>query len=91
MLYEKSEEILKGLYKSASFVVQAISFLQTGRYTSHQKELLETVSTNERVIVESFLALKNGSKVDFQKMSETLFEWANHWINHVAELDGKTK
>ena len=91
MLYEKSEEMLKGLYKSASFVVQAISFLQTGRYTSHQRELLETVSTNERVIVESFLALKNGSKVDFQNMSETLFHWANHWINHAAELDGKTK
>ena len=91
MLYEKSEEILRGLYKSASFVVQAISFLQTGRYTSHQRELLETVSTNERVIVESFLALKNGSKVDFQNMSETLFHWANHWINHAAELDGKTK
>ncbi len=32
MLYEKSEEILKGLYKSASFVVQAICFKQTGKY-----------------------------------------------------------
>ena len=91
MLYEKSEEILRGLYKSASFVVQAISFLQTGRYTCHQRELLETVSTNEQVIVKTFLGLKDGGKVDFQKMSETLFNWANHWINHAAELDGKTK
>ena len=30
MLYDKSEDILKGLYKSASFVVQAICFKQTG-------------------------------------------------------------
>ena len=29
--------------------------------------------------------------LDFQNMSETLFHWANHWINHAAELDGKTK
>ena len=39
MLHEKSEDILKGLYKSASFVVQAIVFLQTGNYIKHQKEL----------------------------------------------------
>ena len=91
MLYERSEEILKGLYKSASFVVQAISFLQTGRYTSHQRELLEIVLPDEQVIVKTFLGLKDGSEVDFQNMSETLFNWANYWINHAAELDGKTK
>ncbi len=32
MLYDKSEDILKGLYKAASFVVQAIYFKQTGHY-----------------------------------------------------------
>ena len=32
MLHEKSEEMLKGLYKAASFVVQAIVFKQTGNY-----------------------------------------------------------
>ena len=37
MLYEKSEEILQGLYKSASFVIQAIAFKQTGNYIIHQK------------------------------------------------------
>lgn len=91
MLYEKNEEILRGLYKSASFVVQAISFLQTGRYTRHQRELLEVVLPDEQVIVKICLALKSGGTVDFQNMSETLFAWANHWINHAAELDGKTK
>ena len=58
MLYEKSEDILRGLYKSASFVVQAIAFKETGNYISHQKELLQVVSSNEQVIVETFLNLK---------------------------------
>ena len=80
MLYEKSEAILRGLYKSASFVVQAIAFKQTGAYISHQKELLQVVSSDERVIVESFLHLKNGGKVDFNLMSETLFAWSKKWI-----------
>ena len=80
MLYEKSEDILRGLYKSASFVVQAIVFRQTGNYISHQKELLQMVSSDERDIVETFLNLKNGGTVDFTLMSETLFAWSKKWI-----------
>ena len=81
MLYEKSEDILRGLYKAASFVVQAIAFKQTGNYVSHQKELLQVVSSTDRNIVETFLYLKNGETVDFDLMSETLFAWSQKWIN----------
>ena len=81
MLHEKSEDILKGLYKSASFVVQAIAFKQTGKYVKHQSELRDVVSTDERVIVDTFLNLKNGGIVDFNSMSEALFAWSKKWIN----------
>ena len=80
MLYEKSEDILRGLYKSASFVVQAIVFKQTGNYIIHQKDLLQVVSFDERVIVETFLNLKNGGTVEFNLMSEALFAWSKKWI-----------
>ena len=80
MLHEKSQEILRGLYKSASFVVQAIAFQQTGNYIKHQKELLQVTPSNERVIVETFSHLKNGGTVDFNLMSETLFAWSKKWI-----------
>ena len=85
MLYEKSEDILRGLYKSASFVVQAIAFKQTGNYISHQKELLQVVSSDERDIVETFLNLKNGGTVEFNLMSETLFTWAKKWIGENSQ------
>ena len=81
MLHEKSEDILRGLYKSASFVVQAIAFKQTGNYISHQKELLKVVSSDERAIVETFMNFKNGGAVEFNLMSETLFTWAKKWIS----------
>ena len=81
MLHEKSEDFLRGLYKSASFVVQAIAFKQTGNYILHQKELLKVVSPDERVIVENFLTLKNGGTADFNLMSETLFAWSKKWIS----------
>lgn len=80
MLYEKDEEILKGLYKSASFVVQAICFKENGKYITRQKDLLEVVSENEKIIVETFLHLKKGGAVDFDKMSEVLFEWSKNRI-----------
>ena len=84
MVHEKSEDILKGLYKSASLVVQAIAFKQTGNYVKHQKELRDVVSTDERVIVDTFLNLKNGGIVDFDSMSEALFAWAKKWISEMS-------
>ena len=81
MLHEKSKDILKGLYKSASFVVQAIAFKQTGNYIKHLKDLLGVVSYDERAIVEAFMNLKNGGMIDFDLMSETLFAWSKKWIS----------
>ena len=83
MLYEKSEDILKGLYKAASFVVQAICFRQTGNYIRHQKDLLPLVSDEEAKITETFMKLKSGGSADFQAMSETLLNWTQKLINGV--------
>ena len=81
MLHEKNEDILRGLYKSASFVVQAIVFKQTGNYIKHQEELLTVATHNEQVIINIFLSLKKGGTVDFTPMSETLFAWSKKWIS----------
>lgn len=80
MLYEKSEEILRGLYKAASFVVQAICFRQTGSYVRCQKDLLNVATPEEQTIIRTFLDLKQGGGVDFLPMSEVLFLWAKGWI-----------
>ena len=80
MLHEKSEDILKGLYKSASFVVQAIIYKQTGNYIQHQSRLLQVASIEERRITETFLKYKNGENVDFNEASNLLFEWSQKRI-----------
>ena len=81
MLHEKSEDILRGIYKSASFVVQAIVFKQTGNYMKHQEELLTIATLDEQAIINTFLSLKNGGMVDFVSMSDALFVWAKQWIS----------
>lgn len=82
MLFDKSEEILKGLYKAASFVVQTITFRETGRYIRLQKDLLEVTSGDEQKITKIFLGLKSGGKVQFDEMSELLMSWAQYWIQN---------
>ena len=80
MLHDKNEDILRGLYKSASFVVQAIIFKQTNNYIKYQKELLQVALPNERMIIENFLKYKNGVEVDFNEASQSLFVWSKDWI-----------
>jgi len=80
MLHEKSEKILRGLYKSASFVVQAICFKQTGNYISCMKDLLDVICLEEKRIIKTFLTLKNGGAVDFEKMSEEIFNWSKGFV-----------
>ena len=80
MLHEKSEAVLRGLYKSASFVVQAIAFRQTGKYVKQQKELLLVTCPDEQVIVNTFLKLQNGGEIDFSAMSDALLAFAKKWI-----------
>ena len=87
MLHEKSEDVLKGLYKSASFVVQATAFKQTRKYIKYLSELLNVVTTDERLILETFLNLKNGGTIDFNLMSEALFAWSKKCIVEGTETN----
>ena len=82
MLFDKSEEILKGLYKAASFVVQAIAFQETRTYIRHQKDLLNVGTKAEQEITKIFLNLKNGGEIRFEEMSAVLMNWAQYWIQN---------
>ena len=81
MLHTKNDDILKGLYKTASFVVQAIVFKQTGDYIKYQNQLLQAALLEEKVVIETFLKYKNGETVEFNSASEILFEWSKKWIS----------
>ena len=81
MLHTKNDDILKGLYKAASFVVQAIVFKQTGDYIKFQNQLLQAALLDEKIVIETFLKYKNGETVDFNSASEILFEWSKKWIS----------
>ena len=80
MLHERSEEILTGLFKSASFVIQAAVFQRTGKYLSRRSELLSAVDTEERAILDMLGRLKLKETVDFDAASELLFAWSQRLL-----------
>lgn len=78
MIHEKSIEIVKALYKSAVFVMQAKYFLKTAQYSSTKKELLEKVNNEDKKILAQ--NLQYITEQTFQSVSEILLNWASHMI-----------
>ena len=83
MLHGRSDQALRDLYKSASFVVQAIAFRQTGSYFRCRQELRLALCPDEQVILDTFWQLKNGEAVRLDEMSETLVTWCQCWIGKI--------
>lgn len=70
-----STAILRSLYKSAVFVIQAIRFYETGKYVKSKAELQNEINPPS-VVLMTAQNLKNGAKVHFEEMSELLINWA---------------
>ncbi len=83
-VHEKSDDILRSLYKSAVFVLQAVYFYETGKYIKSKTELQNAINPPSAVL-QTALNLKNGADVKFEEMSELLLNWAKAVIGGYAE------
>ncbi len=88
MLHEKDTEILKDLYKSAVFVIQAVCYARTGNYIRQREQLLENALEPERKILEIAAKLKTGvpcGEESFLELSEELFLWVKSLLSGFEE------
>lgn len=83
-VHEKNDDILRSLYKSAVFVIQAVWFYETGKYIKSKAELQNAIEPPSSVL-DTALALKNGATVQFEEMSELLLNWATAIIGGYKE------
>ena len=83
-VHEKSEDILRSLYKSAAFVLQAVWFYETGKYIKSKAELQNAINPPSAVLTNA-QELKNGASVKFEEMSELLLNWATALIRGYNE------
>lgn len=74
-VHEKSDAILRSLYKSAVFVLQAIYFYETGKHIKSKAELRNAIDPPSAVL-EIEYALKQGAEVQFKEMSSLLLDWS---------------
>ena len=81
LVHEQSIELLRALYKSAVFTVQALHYRKTGVYICKHSDLLQAAQEPEREIVRIALQLKQGVDMEFLSCSETLFAWAKALIS----------
>lgn len=47
--------------------------------------IFQHVDIDEKIIVENFMDMKKGTAIDFQKISEILFDWSGKWIEKKIE------
>lgn len=78
-LHERDKQILRGLYKSAAFVIQAEYFVETGCYIRKHSELFSLVSNEDKII------LCPDYNSCFEELSEKLFVWSSHKISGDVE------
>ena len=83
-VHEKSEDILRSLYKSAGFVLQAIWFYETGKYIKSKAELGQAIDPPSAVLMTA-QELKNGASVNFEEMTELLLNWTKTCIEGYKE------
>ena len=83
-VHEKSDDILRSLYKSAAFVLQAVWFYETGKYIKSKAELQNAITPPSAVLT-NVQELKNGASVKFEEMSELLLNWATALIRGYNE------
>ncbi len=83
-VHEKNYDILRSLYKSAVFVIQAVWFYETGNYIKSKTELQSAIYPLSAVL-DTAQKLKCGEKVQFDAMSELLINWTKTVIIGYSE------
>jgi len=83
-VHEKDENVLRSLYKAATFVIQAVWFYETGKYLKSNTELQNAIFPPSAVL-STALELRNGADVQLDEMSTVLLNWASAVIEGYKE------
>lgn len=76
LLHERDEHLLRGLYKGAVFALRGLHYCRTGQVLSSRSQLMAALPESDRSIVQNALMIEQSADVDFEKMSDMLFLWA---------------
>ena len=82
-LHTENVEVLRSLYKSAFFVLQAKYFLKKHVYCENQNQLVRTVKNGkDKSLLITIMHRDAISQNNFEQMSESLMEWSADLIDN---------
>ena len=87
-VHEKDPDILRGLFKSLRFILQAKYYCETHRYLRSRDELLSQLSGMDRQVLASSLWAEKG--LDLEQLSDLLISWASRLIISYADPPDQT-
>lgn len=86
ILHDKDKKVLKDLYKSASFVLQALYYYQNHQYMSNLSDLVLVLEGENKVILDAYIQMKaNDRLIDktYHQLSKQLLNWSSQLIRGV--------
>lgn len=83
ILHAKDKKVLKDLYKSASFVLQALYYYKNNVYMSNLNELVSLLDREHKAVLEAYIQMKvNDRMIDksYHQLSEQLLNWSGDLV-----------
>lgn len=77
---EENEQALSFSYKSVFFILQNLHYLRCGRFFPTKTELLSALSGRDRRVLETAMALQNGTSLPFEQAFSLLFAWCQETL-----------
>ena len=85
LVHAKDPGMLRSLYKSATFTIQALYYDQTGDYLQQKSALLPLLQPEDQAILKAAMALRADPQEAveaFDHYADPLFNWAERVIDH---------
>ena len=77
---EKNIAKLPFTYRSVFFILQNFHYLNSGEFVGTKNELREALSGTDRLVLDTAIALSNGTEFDFDEAFDLLFTWCKETI-----------
>lgn len=85
---EQSITALPGTYKQVFFILQNLHFLETGSFIGTKKELLTALSGQDKLALETSIALGAGKSFAFEEAFALLYSWCREALVRTSSIAG---
>lgn len=82
---EQSIAALPGTYKGVFFILQNLHYLRSGQFIATRAELLQALTGQDRQVLQTAMALRDGAPYDFDAAFALLLSWCQQALCHLPE------